>query len=325
MGSLRSLAPPAVLLLLVATWGVSYVAVKDALASLPPSALVAQRFWLAAATLAPVLVRGGAGRDLRAAAGLGCAGGALLALGFVLQGFGMRETSAAMGGFVAGLIPLLVAGGGWLFLGARVGRRGALGLALGGGGLLCLVWPGASAPGEVRDTLRGVLLQVGAAVGFASHVLLLSRFGRRVPALAFCLWQVVVTALVATVLAASEGADAALAGSTVAAVGARWLPFDLLFLGVLATGLAIPAQVRVQPLVAPMHVALLFATQPLFAALAGVLVRHETLRPVQAIGGAAIVAGIVVAALDRPRWPVGESGPRKRRAGFRTRRAGAPG
>lgn len=55
----------------------------------------------------------------------------------------------------------------------------------------------------------------------------------------------------------------------------------------------------VQPKIAPMHVALLFATQPLFAALAGWSMLGDAMGAMQLVGGATIVVGIVVTAFDR--------------------------
>jgi drug/metabolite transporter (DMT)-like permease len=48
-----------------------------------------------------------------------------------------------------------------------------------------------------------------------------------------------------------------------------------------------------------MHVALLFALQPLFAALAGWALQGDRLGAVQWFGGALIVAGVIVTSLDR--------------------------
>ena len=49
----------------------------------------------------------------------------------------------------------------------------------------------------------------------------------------------------------------------------------------------------------PTHVALLFALQPLFAALAGWAFQDDRLAPLQWIGGALIVTGVIIASRDR--------------------------
>ena len=69
--------------------------------------------------------------------------------------------------------------------------------------------------------------------------------------------------------------------------------------GVLATGLAIGVQAKVQPRIKPTHVALLFALQPLFAALAGWMFLDDRLGATQWIGGGMIVSAVVLAARDQ--------------------------
>ena len=291
----RRFLPHALLLAMIALWGGSFVATKALLAEVGPFTLLAARFWFAAFCLLPFLLRRpGVRRELASCARVGLLAGVALALGYVLQTIGMRETRASTGGLIAGLIPLLVAFGGWLFLRARPGPHGLIGFALGVFGMALLLWPSAVVEGTAPDTLRGVLLQIGSVTSYAAHVLLLSRFAAAVPVLAFSFWQIVFVALVATVvvpIAEPEPAFAALAH------GAQFL--QLSYLAVLATSVAIGVQAVVQPRIAPTHVALLFATQPLFASLAGWLILDERLGLMQVGGGVAIVGGIVIAAFDR--------------------------
>ena len=58
-------------------------------------------------------------------------------------------------------------------------------------------------------------------------------------------------------------------------------------------------QARIQHRIPPQHLALLFALQPLFAALAGWMLQGDHLGSLQWTGGGLIGAGVVVAALDR--------------------------
>jgi drug/metabolite transporter (DMT)-like permease len=71
------------------------------------------------------------------------------------------------------------------------------------------------------------------------------------------------------------------------------------YLGFLATALGIGVQSLVQPRIRPTHVALLFATQPLFAAIAGWAVLGDVMGWQQLAGGALIVGGIVAVSLAR--------------------------
>jgi drug/metabolite transporter (DMT)-like permease len=291
----------AALLALIACWGASYAAIKTALDTLTAPALVTARFGIAAVCLLPFAV--GRSEGLRAAAPPGLVAGGALAAGYLLQAAGLRETSASMGGFIGGLIPVLVAAGAALAFGARLGARGAAGLGLGFLGLAVLLWP--TGAGRGSDSPRGILLQVAATICFAGHVLLMSHFGARLPALAFSLWQILV------VTAAGAGAAALDGGVGAGAEPALTLQLAALlgFLGVVATAIGLAGQSRVQPRVPPLHVALLFATQPLFAALVGWAALDERLGPRQLAGAALIVAAVVVTSFDRARRPRGAVSP----------------
>lgn len=292
--------PHLILLTLMLIWGASYSAVKVALESLSPFAVVTVRFALGAACLALVLGRGGVA-DLRRSCRPGLITGAALAAGFLLQTCGLRETSASTGGFLAGLIVLLVAVGGFLVFRAAFGARAVVGLVLGLVGLAMLCWPTDAAAGAVQDTPRGILLQVASSVCFAAHILLISHFGRGAPAIAYCFWQLMLVTFVGALAILVEASVAAAGRSSIELTGA--LIGVLLYLGVLASGISIAIQSKVQHRVHPTHVALLFATQPLFAALVGWATLGDRMGTLQLIGGATIVSGVVLTSLDRSRPP----------------------
>ena len=281
---------------MIATWGGSFVVAKLAMREVAPFALVATRFLLGSLCVLPFFLR--TPRAQRAGTlGPGILAGMLLAVPYFLQMYGVRETTASMGGFVTGLTVLLVALGGAIFFGARLGVRSVTGILLGLAGILTICTTGDLDPDGVQvNTRRGILLQVGAAVGFAAHILLLSHYGKRLASAPFTFWQLALT-----------GAAATLATVFISGVSADGQPVDLSltlllqlgYMGVLATGLAIGVQAYVQPKIRPTHVALLFALQPLFAALAGWIFLDDRLGTIQWIGGGLIVAAVVIAARDQ--------------------------
>ena len=73
------------------------------------------------------------------------------------------------------------------------------------------------------------------------------------------------------------------------------------YLAVLADAVGIGVQSKVQHLVPQAHVPLLFAMQPLFAAVCGAAFQGDRLGPLQFVGGGLIVLGVLVTSLDRPR------------------------
>ncbi len=300
----RSLVPHAVMTVLIVIWSASYVSNKLALGSLSPPALLAVRFTLAGLCLLPFL-RGPVLADLARSCRAGLVTGAVLAAGYLLQMAGMTETSASTGGLLAGLIVPLVALGGFVFFRARMGSLALTGLVLALAGIAAICVPAAPAAGGApHDTLRGILLQVGSSTAYAGHILLLSRFGRSAPIVAFSLWQLFVVAGLCTAIALVQGRVAA--GGAAAVVWDARLVGNLLYLAVFATAIGIGLQSKVQHEVAPTPLALLFALQPLFAALFGWALLGDRLGALQLAGGAAIVAGVVITSLERPRAAAGD-------------------
>ncbi|MBM3972794.1 MAG: DMT family transporter [Planctomycetes bacterium] len=292
-------APHLILLSLIAIWSASFVVSKVALHALSPSGLVAARFWLAVVCMLPFLGRD-ALADLRRSLRPGLAAGVALGMGYLLQMEGMTETSASMGGLLAGLIVPLVAVGGFLFFGARLGGVAIVGLLLAIAGMLAICWPGEKQPDERQDTLLGILLQVGASASYAGHVLMLSRFGRTQPVAALAFWQLLFVAVIGVGLAVSHHGVTADGAGVGALVWTGELAWALLYLGVLATAVGIGVQSKVQHLVPPEHVPLLFAMQPLFAAVCGATLQGDRLGGMQFLGGGLIVLGVVVTSFDRP-------------------------
>lgn len=285
----RSYVPHLLLGAMILIWGGSYAVVKAVLADLPPFTVIAIRFWIATACLLPFAWFGPPG-GLRRTLKVGLLTGLALGLGYNLQTFGMQQTSASTAGFLAGMIVPGVAIGGWLFFGARFGRWSTLGLccAVAGTTMLCTPDPGST------DTPLGIALQLGATLSYIAHILLLSRFGSSLPTGAFCTWQMLVTALLATACLPFE---AELSGR-----GAGSWDFDtvwlMAYLALLASALGVGVQSRVQHRIPPLHLAILFALQPLFAALIGWLALAEQLTTLQLLGGAAIVGGVVLTSLE---------------------------
>lgn len=299
----KSIVPHLALTSLIMIWAGSFVVSKVAMETVTPFALVSSRFILGALCVLPFFLR--TTREQRQGTlGPGLLAGFVLAVPYFLQMYGVRETTASMGGFVTGLIVLLVALGGHVFFGARIGKKAILGLLFGLTGVIVLCMtgdpnpPSGGAAEEVvqQNTLRGILLQIGSAIGFAAHILLLSHYGKKLSVAPFTFWQLAFTgavAIVGTLLVSGISVD----GQPV--VWDAALLWSFFYLGILATGVAIGVQANVQHRIPPTHVALLFALQPLFAAIAGWLFQDDRLEPMQWVGGALIVTGVIIAGFDR--------------------------
>jgi drug/metabolite transporter (DMT)-like permease len=271
------------LLLVTAVWGLSFVLIRDALRGTNAVTFIAVRFGVASALLALPLLRREARARLRPAFALGCWAGLALLAGYLLQTYGLERTSAARGGFITGLSVVLVPPLALALRGQPLRRRAALALLPAAGGLALLTLNGAGG-GAVNV---GDWLVAGCAVAFAVQIVLLSpRRGGEQPALnatALTLWQTAVVCAGSLLLLPSSGLR--LDGSGLLAAA---------FLGIAGTAMALWVQTAAQRHVSAARVAFVYTGEPLFAALFAALLGGERLGWSTALGGAAIVAAMLI-------------------------------
>src|SRR5262245_22516079 len=293
--SWRAAAPQLLLLSMIAIWGSSYAAVKTVLdRGMPPFDLLRARFWIAVACLLPpALARGG--RALGTECARGVATGVMLLIGYALQTFGMQQTTASLAGFLSGLITLFVAIGAVLLFRERLRAPTVCGLLLGAAGLALLCFGGDAHDAARTNTLVGIGLQIASSFSYAGHILALSRLSRRGRELQYCWWQLLTVALGVTALAALTDAGPVPFRGADPTV---WL--CIAFLGVFALAVGISVQSTVQPRIPSTQVAVLFATQPGFAALGGAVFLGDRMTALEWCGGALIGVGVLVAELLRP-------------------------
>jgi drug/metabolite transporter (DMT)-like permease len=262
-------------------WGTTFVAVKSALDDVSPLLFVGLRFTFAAAA-AFLLVRRRS--DLRASLGAAVPLGAVLAAAYAAQTIGLTTTSPARSAFITGanvaLVPLWAAA--WLRV--RPGGGAMIGLVIVLPGLWLLTGAGAG------GWTAGDGWTLVCAVLFALHVVLLNRLAPGRPAGALLAVQLTVTAVFA--LGASAALETPAVTFTPTVVGA------LALTALLATTGTTWLQIRYQPLVDPTRAALIYATEPVFAAVFSYAVFGEVLTAVAWGGAGLILAGIVVSELS---------------------------
>jgi len=268
--------PRFALLLTTLIWGATFPATKAALEQIPPFSFLFLRFLLGA-----VLVGGGfllwrlrlhrGPAVVRASAIATC----WLFLGYVLQTVGLHYTTASNSAFVTALYVVIVP----LIL-RRFDRRVWVATGIATVGLWLLVKPSAS--GSLGD-----LLTLGCAVSFAAHIACLERFTREVDAPSLFAWQMIasVVLLLPTMLIEQAPAQA-------------FAPTALLLVGLgvtggLATG-AFAVQMWVQRIVPAQQVALIFASEPAYAAWLSWYFLGETLDAQGWLGSGLILVALVV-------------------------------
>jgi drug/metabolite transporter (DMT)-like permease len=210
--------------------------------------------------------------------------GLALFAGYALQTFGLRLTTPAKAGFVTGLSVVIVPVVSTLLLRQRLGRGAWLGVGLATAGLALLTLNAGLTvnPGDV--------LVFGCAVAFACQILLTGRFAPGADPLLLTFGQIAVVALLAGVAALLVERPPAPPANVV---------FAAAFTGILATSLAFGIQTAAQRFTSATRTALIFATEPIFAALFSYLLIGEVLGPRQMLGCALITAGMVTAEVMR--------------------------
>jgi drug/metabolite transporter (DMT)-like permease len=296
------------LVLIAIIWGTTFTVVHETVATFPVFALVALRFACAAVVFVPALAPVGSGQRARLdwyGIKVGILLGALLFTGFATQTLGLQYTSPARAGFITGLnvvlVPLLGLG-----FGQRPPQRALVGVALAVAGLAILSW-GCRVPwlacaadqGSAPQQRRGDLLILVCAFAFAMHIVAVSRWANALPVVPVNGVQLLVVALLAGAIALVV--DRPIPTPTLAVWGAA------LFLGLIATALVFALQLALQRHTTATHTALIFALEPVFAALFSWYWTGEALTAAVLLGGGLMLLGVIAAEVSFSRPALGKS------------------
>ncbi len=279
-----------ILLLLVAClWGSTFVVVKNAVEILPPFTFNAIRFTIAAILLLIVILLfyrnllSTINRNLLLKGGFI---GIFLFGGYALQTFGLLYTSASKAGFITGLsvvmVPLLAI----LFLKETIRRQAVIGITLATFGLFLL---------SINDNLSisfGDFLVFLCAICYALHIIFVGKWAPGCHPLLLAFIQIAAAGLLNFVFA--------LFFEDVMRINGELLVVPevlggLVITAVFATALAFLIQTAAQKYTTPTKTALIFATEPVFAAIAGYWFANEILISREWIGCALILLGMVIA------------------------------
>lgn len=289
--SSRSLRAHLLLTAVVLVWGATFVMVKGALRDISPLLFNVLRMLLATGTLALLYRRQlrGLARDTVAA---GAVAGLCLAIGFQFQTAGLARTTPAKSAFITGLtvvlVPLLSSIPGLRAPGVhRPGANALVGAALAFIGILLLTTPPHTPWRALFGSITlGDALTFICALGFALHVLALAHFSPRtslgplaVLQVAFC------SGIMATSLPFFEHPYIHVSPRLIGA---------LLIAALLATAAAFTIQSWAQQVLPATHTALIFALEPVFAAITSFLVVGERLSGRSGAGAGLILLGIAI-------------------------------
>ncbi|WP_455241943.1 DMT family transporter [Petrachloros mirabilis] len=270
--------PRLALLLTTLIWGATFPATKAALEQIPPLSFLFLRFLLGAVLVGAwfglVRHRLQGGKAVWQASAVATV---FLFVGYVLQTVGLHYTSASNSAFLTALYVIFVP----LIL-RRFDRRIVLATAVATAGLWLLVKPSMSM--NVGD-----LMTLGCAVAFAGHIVCLERYTRVFDAPSLLLWQMsAVTLLFIPTMVWEQAPAGAFAPTALLLVG-------LAVTGGLATG-AFAVQMWAQQIVPAQQVALVFASEPAYAAWLSWYFLGETLDFQGWAGSGLILLAVIIGA-----------------------------
>jgi drug/metabolite transporter (DMT)-like permease len=295
-----------ILLLMVAMiWGTTFVLVQDSIAKIPPFSFLAVRFSLAFVIMwligrlffaIPIFTK----KNLASGTILGL----FLCLGFVLQTFSLLYTTSGNSGFLTGLnvalVPIIL----FLIDQEKPSLSTTLGVVCAVLGLYFLAFS------DLSKVNIGDLLALGCSICFALHIVFTGKLAKDQPIFPLVTIQLGVVAAISFIMALLfEPWQTSFHPQTLIH---PIVLLSILICSLLATNLAFFVQTYAQKNISATRVAIIFSTEPVFAALADYIWNGITLTLTGWIGSILILSGMILAELNPNELPWRKSSESKR-------------
>jgi drug/metabolite transporter (DMT)-like permease len=275
----------AALLAVTVVWGATFLAVQYAMTMSGPLFFVGLRFAIAAGIgflLAGPALRGVTRYELFA----GLVIGAAILAGYALQSEGLRHVLSSQSAFITALyvplVPLLQ----WAILRRPPGLATWTGAGLAFVGMVLISTDG----GGLGDIGWGEWITFASAVAFASEILLIGAFAGKVDARRVTAIQLAVASVLAFALMPVVGESPP--------VDVSWPLLGMAAALGLASSIIQLTMNWAQRFVSPARATIIYATEPVWAALLGVAA-GEILGIVGWIGGGLVLAGVLVSEIRK--------------------------
>lgn len=287
--AIKSHIPDLLMLLVALIWGIGFSVTNDALnLGISPTLLLALRM------LIPGLIMGifffkDIKSTARPAVFFGCKAGFLLFFGFLMQTIGMRFTSPANSAFITATNVVMVPFICWAFIGKRPSLRTFVLSGVCFFGMSILSWT----PAAGISFNRGDILTVLCALGFAGHISYLGLSGGHKissGALAFC--QLMTAGIFSIVLFMLFERDLPSLNAF------KNVIFEILYLGLLSTGVCFFLQSWAQRRLSPSRTAVLLSCEGLFGGMFSVIWGFNTLTTNFVLGGGVILISVILVQIE---------------------------
>jgi len=271
------------MLMVALIWGTTFVIVKNALADIGPFWFVGIRFTLAFLVLAALSYR-----DIikirRSTVSVGCLLGLFLFIGYVFQTIGLKYTTSSNAGFITGvsvvLVPIIYS----LLHKKKPSAKTVLTVIIAAIGLFLISFP----LGSFTLAYGDFLVLIG-AFGFALHIIYVDYYSHQHNALAITGIQVLFAGLLCLAIAlVVEPIPSKITFNAM---------FAIVVTAVFATALAFFLQNSLQKYSTPTRFAVVLASEPVFAGLAGYLWAGDRLTRLGLVGAALILGAMLLSIL----------------------------
>jgi len=292
----KSVIADLILLFIAFIWGTTFVIVQQAIETLPPHSFNGIRFALASIALFPfILLKNG--KSLTAFKRNGWIAGIILGFflfgGYSFQTVGLLYTTASKSAFITGLSVVLVPTFSVAILKIVPKWNAIIGVVLAAVGLYLLTMV------DVNGLQLGDMLTFLCAVFFALQITFTGKYASEYPALPLAWIQITTVAFTSFIFAFfTEDTTLLLNGDYLFQSD---VIIALLITSILATAFAYLAQTSFQKYTTSTRVAIIFATEPVFAALTSFVVLGERLSIPAFLGGSLIFIGMILAEIPQER------------------------
>lgn len=278
------------LLLIALVWGVTFILVQNAIDFLEPFTFNAVRFTIAALLLLLWLLLFERKQVKILNHRIFLAGifiGVWLFVGYAAQTAGLMYTTTAKAAFITGLSVVLVPFFSFFLLKNKPSFPAIFGMLAAAGGLYLLTMTDKT-PLNLGDILIFIC-----AIGFAMQIIYTGKYSRSFPALLLTVVQILTVATLSW-LGSFLWED----WQVVMEPGVMFasdVVIAFIVTAIFATALAFFIQTDVQKYTSPTRVAIIFATEPVFAAITGYFWAHERLSASAIFGCILIFLGMIIA------------------------------
>ncbi len=272
------------LLLLTFIWGTTFPLVKTALFFSSAFVFLTFRFGLATLAIWLIFSKKISFKD-KGVLKAGAVIGVFLFLGFAFQTLGLKYTAASKSAFITGLFVVMIPPLSYLILKEKIRMFSLIGVIFAISGLFLLTCPKGS------EFNIGDLLTFFCAISFSLQVIFVQTYTKRFDFLSLIFIQILITTLLSLPFM--------FVFERIKLVYHPQLVLAIFVCAILATALALYIQNRMQKDTTAVKASLIYAMEPVFAAIFSFILLGEVLGWFGILGGGLILSGMLCSELGK--------------------------